>query len=395
MIAAVLAVVASVPAWAGGPVMPSVTEGGSQALDGADELPADAGAGQVYFGARSPFPGGIRGEFFGGFAGGVGVARGVSLGLAMPDARRLSLAEAEGNRLDPGSIAVQLRAAPFARVDDLAFIVGTARPIGDRAEDEPRWGLRLAYGHDLGRARVFANAALVLLEQGTPYTWLGGGINTRLGEHFAAGADAWVATDLSAAASGELTVEPTEGFGLGVVLSPTLEPGGEWGFEAMTRLAIQIDPRDRELRGDRDADGVFDDLDACPLTPGENGSGCPTTVVAGGCACVLDDMPQEDVAALLDRLREPVPGMVFVVQVWSPPTADEVVGWRMSVLEADAVLDTLMESGISSFDLRVLAMGPLTDPVGARLQVQVMEPWLADQLAEEIGTIFPKAMEQP
>ncbi|NOY27284.1 MAG: hypothetical protein GXP62_15560, partial [Oligoflexia bacterium] len=78
-------------AWAAGPLSPAPQDDGTDGLDGAAELPADSGAGLLYFGARSPFTKAVQGEFFGGFAGQVGIARAVSIGLAMPDARRLSL----------------------------------------------------------------------------------------------------------------------------------------------------------------------------------------------------------------------------------------------------------------------------------------------------------------
>lgn len=382
------------PARADGPLGPMPMQDGSDQLDGAEELPADSGAALVSLGARSPYTGVVDGEWFGGFAGIAGVARGIGLGLALPDSRRLPL-DGSSHRLDPGPVVLTVRLAPFARIEGLAVDLATARPIGSGGDPVGRWELRGAYGRSWRGTRAFANLGMVLPEQGVPAGWAGVGLRQELGEHLACTADAWAATTTSARASGAVAWRPSRSIEVGVAAAPTLSPGEAVSLELLASLAVTIDPRELDLRGDRDADGVYDDVDPCPLTPGEDGRGCPGTDTAGACGCVFDVMPDAEIARLLDLLRQPVAGRVFVVQVWVDPGTDETLDWRNSVAESQAVLERLLRSGVSTFDLRVLAMGPATQPDDPRIQVQTMEPWLADQLAAEVGRIAPIQLESP
>lgn len=388
-----IALLLSAGALAGGPQAPAVLPDGTGALDGGGELRADSGAGQLWFGARTPLRESLGGEWFGGFGGVVGFARTLGFGVGMVDVRRLALDE-RGDKIDPGRLTLALRYAPVAGLEDVAVSIATSRPAGPASEHAASWQLLGAWGHDFGGARAFGDVAFVVKEDGGISGWAGVGGRTPVAGRLTAGVDGWVSTEWSAEVSGELGVRAGKGVEIALVGGPRWDDAPDPRYEAALRLSFLVDPRDHDLPADGDADGVVDGLDACPALAAAGPDGCEPPPEERRCGCALDELSDTKLADLLDELRHPVEGQVHAIQVWGPPDLNLLVGWQAADADAAVVLDVLTGAGVSPRDVRVIPMGAAKDGKRPRLKVTVMEEARADLLLQEMESQRPKPVEE-
>lgn len=371
-----------------GPQAPALLPRGTGTLDSGETTPGDIGVGRVLLGGRSPFEPDLGGEWYGGFCGMAGVAQDLSLAVGVPDARRLAL-DGSGERVDPGPAVLAIRYAP-SRVPDLAVGFAASRPVTPRSSYVGAWQGLFAYGRTFGLLRAFGNIGFVLPEEGAFGGWVGAGARSRSFGPVALGASAWVATDWTAQGTLELAFLPRAGIEVAALGGPRWATDGTPRAELELRLSMMIDPREHDRPGDRDVDGVTDDLDACPTVAGSGTRGCPPLAEEGACACVLDDLDRAEVEAMLDLLRHPVEGKVFVVRVWASSSLSEGNGWKVSREEATAVEEAFRFAGVSMQDVRVVAMGAATEVEDPRLTYDLMTPTEADALIRQTDAISPR-----